>query len=281
MYWKRAGKTDYLIRISTKHTQKSLGPRTAETEAIYTQFFAKKTAAEEREAALRETIQHHQRLNRALHVGRAPTILVDILNVISTAGLSDCFTVVGTHALYAFEMAAGVRIMDSSAMETRDVDLLWHAKTRSVRQRHKIARVFYGGFVAQGGPTFAIRHDQKYTATNSKGFEVDIIRREIEGDDPHPVRLSEAEDGFGVTQAGNAGVLLSAPRFSSVIVSASGRMARMDTISPVVFSRFKRWLSEQPDRDPLKKLRDLRQAEVVDALVDEYLPHLRAEQKQS
>lgn len=59
------------------------------------------------------------------------------------------------------------------------------------------------------------------------------------------------------------------------------RMARMNTISPVVFSRFKRWLSEQPDRDPLKKSRDLRQAEVVDALVDEYLPHLRAEQKQS
>ena len=131
------------------------------------------------------------------------------------------------------------------------------------------------GLLQKVDPTFAVREDQKYTATNSKGFEVDIIRREVEGNDPHPVRLSDAEDDFWVTQARNAGALLSAPRFSSVIVSTSGYMARMNTISPVVFSQFKRWMSEQPDRDPLKRSRDVRQAEVVDALIGEYFPHLR------
>jgi hypothetical protein len=72
-------------------------------------------------------------------------------------------------------------------------------------------------------------------------------------------------------------MLLSAPRFSSVIVSSAGYMARMNTISPVVFSRFKRWLSEQDDRENLKRTRDKRQADVVDLLVEEYLPHLQIE----
>lgn len=278
MYWKRAGKTDYLIRTSPTNSQKSLGPRSAETETIYDKFFDRKTSAEQREAALRDAVQRHQRLNRALHVGRSPAIVVDILNAISNAGLSDYFTVVGTHALYAFETTAGVRILDSSAMETRDVDLLWDTRKRvQFVSDMKLQGSSMINLLKKVDPTFQIRHDQKYTATNSKGFEVDIIRREAEENDPHPVRLSEAENDFWVTQARNAAVLLSAPRFSSVIVSTAGYMARMDTVSPVVFSRFKRWMAEQPDRDPLKRSRDIRQAEVVDALVDEYLPHLRAD----
>jgi hypothetical protein len=28
------------------------------------------------------------------------------------------------------------------------------------------------------GPTFVVRQDQRYTATNNDGFEVDILRRE-------------------------------------------------------------------------------------------------------
>ena len=276
MYWKRTAQTDYLIRTSTSNTQKSLGPRTSETEAIYDSFFARKSTVEQRETDLRNRVRLNQRLNRALYVGRTPAIVVDILNTLATAGMADYFTVVGTHALYAYETAAGVRIMDSSAMETRDVDLLWDTRKRvQFVSDMKLQGSSMIGLLQKVDTTFAIRADQKYTATNSKGFEVDIIRREVEGNDPHPVRLSDAEDDFWVTQARNAGVLLSAPRFSSVIVSTSGHMARMNTISPVVFSQFKRWISEQPDRDPLKRSRDVRQAEVVDALIDAYLPHLR------
>jgi hypothetical protein len=276
MYWKRTAKTDYLIRTSPSNSQKSLGPRTAETETIYANFVARKTAAEQREADLRDRLNLNQRLNRALHVGRVPAIVVDILNVLATADLSDYFTVIGTHALYAFETSAGVRIMDNAALETRDVDLLWDTRKRvQFVSDLKLQGSSMIGLLQKVDPSFSIRADQQYTATNSKGFEVDIIRREREGDDPHPVRLSEFDDDFWVTQARNAGVLLNAPRFSSVIVATSGRMARMNTISPLVFSQFKRWLAAQTDRDPLKRSRDVRQADVVDTLVDEYLPHLR------
>jgi len=275
MYWKRTGQTDYLIRTSLSNTQKSLGPRTADTDAIYHKFFARKQSVEAREASLVEAVQRHQRVNRALHVGRTPGIVVEILNAIAHAGLSAYFTVVGTHALYAYEMAAGVRIMDSSAMETRDVDLLWDTRKRvQFVSDMKIQGSSMVGLLQKIDPTFVIRQDQKYTATNSKGFEVDIIRREAKENDPHPIRLSDAEDDFWVVPARNADVLMDAPHFSSVIVSSAGHIARMNTISPIVFSQFKRWMAQQPDRDPLKRSRDVRQADVVDMLVREYLPHL-------
>jgi hypothetical protein len=276
MYWRRTGKTEYLIRTSRSNAQKSLGPRTAETEAICASFVDRKNSAESRQSSLRQALLRHQKLNRVLHVGRAPAIVVKILSVLSAAGIAEYFTVVGTHALYAFETAAGVRIADASAMETRDVDLLWDTRKRvQFVTRMKFQRSSMVGLLRKVDPTFAVRDDQLYTATNGAGFEVDILRREVEDGDPHPVRLSDDEDDFWVVQARNAGALLNAPSFSSVIVSTSGHMARMNTVSPPAFSEFKRWLAEQRDRDPLKRSRDRRQAELVNALVDEYLPHLR------
>ena len=43
-------------------------------------------------------------------------------------------------------------------------------------------------------PTFERKDLHAETAINAKGFEVDFLRRMQEGDDPHPFKLSEAED---------------------------------------------------------------------------------------
>ena len=48
-------------------------------------------------------------MNRALRVGRMPTIAVAILSRLETADLDEYFRVVETHAPYAYEAAAGVR----------------------------------------------------------------------------------------------------------------------------------------------------------------------------
>lgn len=279
MYWKRQGKADYLIRTSPKNAQKSLGPRSAETEAIYEKFIARKVEAEARVGQLAAELSRHQRMNRALFVGRAPQILVDILNALSRAGLAEHFTVVGTHALYAYEAAAGVRIGSSAALATQDVDLLWDTRKRvSFATRMKVLGASMLGLLRKVDPTFEIRQDQRCTAVNSKGFEVDFIRREAAEGDPHPLRLTDDEDDIWATQAKRAGVLLSGPRFSSMIVSSSGYMARMETISPLAFVKFKRWMAAQPDRDPMKISRDSLQADIVEQLVEEYLPYLVAEQ---
>ena len=277
MYWKRQGKAEYLIRTSPKNAQKSLGPRSEETEAIYTNFVERKARAEARVGQLAEELSRHQRMNRALFVGRAPQILVDILNALARAGLAEHFYVVGTHALYAYEAAAGARFGTSDALATQDVELLWDTRKRvSFTTRMKNLGSSMLGLLQKVDPTFEIRRDQRYTAVNSKGFEVDIIRREALEGDPHPLRLTDAEDDFWAVQAKKAGILLSSPRFSSMIVSTSGYMARMETISPLVFVKFKQWMASLPDRDPMKKSRDRLQADLVQQLVDQYLPHLVA-----
>jgi hypothetical protein len=278
MFWKHQGGTDYLIRTSTRKAQKSLGPRSDETTRIYESFSSRKTQVEQRFSELTARLTHHQKLNRALQVGRAPRLLVDILNQIDRFGLSEHFIVIGTHALYAYEAAAGVRFGEADALATNDIDLLWDTRKRL----SFVTRMGYLGssmlnVIKKADPTFEIRQDQKYTAVNSKGFEVDIIRREAKDGDPHPLRLTDEEDDFYAVQARKAGILLDGPRFSVMIVSTSGHMARMDTISPVVFARFKRWMSEQPDREPLRRKRDALQAMRVEELVREYLPHLESQ----
>lgn len=274
MYWKHQGKTEYLIRTSRTNSQKSLGPRSEKTEAIYAGFSARKTQLVERLADLSKELIRHQRMNRALFVGRSPQILVDIINTLTEVKLSEHFTVVGTHALYAYEAAAGVRFVDAEALATRDVDLLWDTRKRVsfVSQMSELDTSMLG-LLKKVDQTFEIRRDQRYTAVNSKGFEVDIIRREASDGDPHPLSMTDKEDDFYAVQAKRAGVLLSGPLFSSMIVSTSGYMARMNTISPVAFAKFKRWLAAQADREPMKKARDTLQAQLVEQLVTDYLPY--------
>jgi hypothetical protein len=118
--------------------------------------------------------------------------------------------------------------------------------------------------------TFEIRDDQLFTAVNAKGFEVDILRREAADLDPHPLQLTDDEDDLWAVQARRANVLLGSPPFSAPIVSVTGRMARMTTISPTAFVDFKRWMASTVDRDPLKVSRDKLQASIVEELANRF-----------
>lgn len=273
MYWKRQGGSEYLIRTSPSNAQKSLGLRSPETEQIYSRFTERKTVAEARERTLADELVRHQRMNRALYVGRAPQILVDILSMLQRASLSEHFSVIGTHALYAYEAAAGVRVANPEALATQDVDLLWDTRKRlSFVTQMKLQGSSMISLLRKVDPTFEVRQDQLYTAVNAKGFEVDIIRREAIDGDPHPLQLTDNEEDFWATQARRAGTLLSGPQFSAIVVSSTGRMARLQTISPAAFCEFKRWMGTQPDRDPMKRNRDLLQAGIVEELIKEFLP---------
>ena len=273
MYWKKQGSASYLIRTSPNNSQKSLGPRSTETEAIYAKFSARKSQATQRLSDLSLELDRQQRMNRALRVGRAPRILIDLLNQLEKSGLAEYFTVVGTHALYAYEASAGVQFGHAEAMATRDIDLLFDTRNRLsfVTQMTKLGSSMLA-LMQKVDATFEIRPDQTYTAVNSKGFEVDIIRREVIDGDPHPLRLTENEDDFYAVQAQRAGTLLDGPRFSSMIISVTGHMARMNTVSPLAFVTFKRWMARQPDRNPMKRDRDMLQAALVEEMVEEYLP---------
>lgn len=272
MYWKRQGDYEYLVKTQPDGRQRRIGARSTETEKAYEEFTARKRDIEERLRSLRSALKDAERLNKALKVGRVPTPVLAVLQAIEDAGLGQHFTVVGTHALYAYETAAGVRIVQG-ALATQDVDLLWDARKR-VRfmtdlQRLEISML---GVLQRADPTFQRKEGQNETAINAKGFEVDFLRRQPEGDDPHPFRFSDDEADLWPVQAVRASVLTTAQRFEHVVVSATGRMALMRTIVPAAFVEFKRWMSTKAAHRPeAKRRRDVRQADIVQKLMDEGL----------
>ena len=278
MYW-HAGpasspESKYLVRTTPAGAETSLGAHTPELEAIYARFTERKRVSAERVSGLKAALVQQQRLNRALRVGRVDPLVIALLNRLTSTKLTEHFRVVGTHALYAYESAAGVRL-DAETLATRDIDLLWDTRKRIIFST-QLARVDSSmlGVLKKVDATFRMRKSQKYTAVNKDGFEVDIIRREREGDDPHPIKLSSDDEDFWVAQARRANLLLDSPGYSTVIVASNGAMARMNTVHPATFVVFKRWMATQPDRDPIKRRRDALQADTVQELLEKYLPNL-------
>lgn len=272
MYWKRQGAYEYLTKTTPDNRQRRIGPRSPEAEQIYADFTSRKRDTEARLKSLRAALTDAERMNKALKAGRTPALVVALLQTLEDAGIGAHFTVVGTHALYAYETAAGVRIVQG-ALATQDVDLLWDARTR-VQFMADMGKVEASmlGILRRVDPSFKRKDLHNETAINDKGFEVDFLRRMPVGDDVHPFRFTDDEGDLWPVQAPRASVLTDAPRFEHLVISATGRMARMRTVAPQSFVEFKRWMGKKaPNRPDAKRRRDLRQAEIVESLITEGL----------
>ena len=272
MYWKRQGEYEYLVKTLPDNRQTRIGPRAAKTEAIFKDFTERKTAIEARLKSLQGALKEAERLNKAVKAGRVPSKVVAVLQVLEDAGLGEHFRVVGTHALYAYETAAGVRLVQG-ALATQDVDLLWDAGRRVsfVTTMAKLDQSMLQ-VLQKAEPSFRRKEEQAETAIDDKGFEVDFLRRENADGDPHPFRFSSDEDDLWPVQAKRAAVRTSSPLFEHLVISATGRMALMRTIDPAVFVSFKRWMAAKAQNRPAqKRRRDVRQADIVEGLLKEGL----------
>ena len=276
MFWRTQGHSDYLIRESAGGAQKSLGPRSPETQDIYDRFQHRKGETSNRLAALTTSAHHQQRLNKALRVGRVPNIVVKTLNALEAAGLQDHFLTIGTHALYAYESACGVRFIPD-ALATQDLDLLFDTRKRMsfVSRMRRMDSSFIGA-LQKADSSFRVMPDQKQTAINDAGFEIDVIRRTAKDLDPHPFRMSADENDLWAVQVDGAEKMLSAPRFSQVVVAETGHMAVMNTMNPVTFVAVKRMIAAAVSRDPKKRLKDVLQADLVEGLIKTHMPQFAA-----
>lgn len=274
MFWVKKSGIHYLVRTSANGRQHYLGPQNDATVQIFEKWITAKEVARSRLKELSARFSEQQKLNRVFGVGRAPDIMVRLLTRLQETDLLKNFMVIGTNALYAYESAAGV-IFPDKAMETVDVDMLWDTRKR-ISFYTSLQRVGGSviGLLQSVDPTFRKREDQPYTAVNAAGYEVDVIRRDPSWGDPELLSLGLVEGDLVAAKASQAGKILAAGVFESLAVATTGRVARMRTIAPTDFIRFKRWLADQPDRDPLKRRRDRLQADLVDELVRNYLGNL-------
>lgn len=271
MYWKKEGGYEYLVKTYARNRQERMGARSTQTENIYEEFHKHKATREGRLDSLAAALNETQRQNKALKAGRTPEIVVALLNAVREAGLEEHFIVVGTHALYAYETAAGVRII-SGALATQDVDLLWDARKRVQfvvdldRDAGSVLAV-----LKRADSSFRRKSEegQNESAVNDKGFEVDFIRREVEDGDTHPFRFSADEEDLWPVRAQRASLLAQSPVFVHPVISATGRVATMRTVDPQTFVDFKQWMAKHAhNREPAKRRRDLHQAKIVQELMD-------------
>lgn len=162
----------------------------------------------------------------------------------------------------------------SDATATRDIDLLFdtrqHLAFLTTLRRLDMSFI---GVLRKADKTFRVRSDQLQTAVNNDGFEVDLIRRTAVGADPHPLKMSDAEEDLWAVQISSGNRLVSSRRFAQTVVSARGDMALMRTVHPLDFIQVKRALARSPARDPLKARKDALQAEVVQYLWQTYLQY--------
>lgn len=277
MLWREQAGRAYLIRTNTSGAQKSLGPASDANRLIYDRFVEGKEAIEDRQRSVLAQLRSQQRLNKALRIGRAPTILVRTLNALDESGLAENFMTIGTHALFAYETAAAVRFQPD-AMATRDIDLLFDTRKRLSFMSHmKFLDSTFIGALRKADPSFKVKWNQKQTAINKAGFEVDVVRRLAQDDDgPEAIRLSDRDDDDDLwpVQIGSGERILGARKFAQMVVDVSGHMAMMTTMDPLVFVKVKRALAGSSTRDPYKRRKDQLQADLVEELVTERLPHL-------
>ena len=96
MKWKNVSGHRYLIRGDSNGAEKGLGPWSEKNEEIFTAFQKRRETASERLKSLDAVLEKNRRLNRALRVGRAPVLLIELLRGLEEHGLSRYFRVIGT-----------------------------------------------------------------------------------------------------------------------------------------------------------------------------------------
>jgi hypothetical protein len=277
MSWKEVGGHTYLVKtfsdpVSGVKKMTSIGPRSPETEQILAEFQRYKAEAKERFEALNRRLAEQARLNKAVIIGRVPTIAAKVLRRLHRTGLlGHNVFVTGTHALYAYEAAAGVMV-DRDLTATGDLDLLMEARAKL---RLSISGLPAGGligllrevdrsFVKQG----------TFSALNRDGYGVDLIKAT-----PTPPWLDETS-GFGSEDLEAAAIpnmrwIQHSPKFEAVAIGEDGFPVPIACPDPRAFALYKLWMAtNDPDRDPVKRPRDRAQAEVVASIVHSYLPQL-------
>ena len=121
-----------------KGNGESLGPRSPATEKILEAYGAARKAARERLAGIEAQLAEQARLNKALRLGRVPTVVARILRELDRRQLRDSFTVLGTQAMYGYEAAGGVHFL-LELLASGDVDLLYDARRKVTLVSSKLA----------------------------------------------------------------------------------------------------------------------------------------------
>ena len=198
-------------------------------------------------------------------------MIARILRELDAAGLNKSFTVLGTQALFGYEAAGGVQFL-VELLALGDIDLLYDNRQKITLVSSKLDGLGLLGLLKRADRSFECIRKRGFRAANAGQFMVDLIMPPRGMHESDPVSFA-AED---LVAAGVPGLqwLLNAPKIDTVAIDEGGWPTPLRVPDPRAFALHKAWLASRPDRDPIKKPRDLAQAQAVAALVREQMPHL-------
>ena len=270
MRWKMVNDNEYLIRLrDAQGNGKSLGRRSAATEAIYERFQTGKQMARESYLGLSERIDTQGRLNRALRLGRMPTVVGNILLTLDEAHALKDLRVVGTHALFAYEAMAAAEFK-IELLASGDIDLMFDGRKKIALLAKKLEENNLLAVLRKVDKTFQVSSRDQFRAINKDGFMVDFITQDKGMYSVAPRKMSE--DDLLAVEVPNLEWLANAPRIEQVVIASNGHPVLMPVPDPRAFALHKAWLSQRHDREPVKKQRDLNQAKMLGECLRQYLP---------
>lgn len=277
MKWKTTDSGIYLIRVlDSRGTEKSLGRKSTEKETLFENFNAGKSRAQTRLESLKASLARMSGMAKAADLGRLPAIVGKILRKLNDEKLlGEHIMVVGTHALYAYEAAAGVQF-DSEMLATADVDLLIDSRKqlKLMITDPSIAESGILGLLCKADKTFRKLRTQAYTAANDQGFMVDLIKPALNPPWKKDALQDNDKNDLNPVEVPNLEWLLSSRRFGSIVLDTSGTPAKMVCPDPRAFAVHKKWISTQVEREAEKRSRDSFQAKAVIELTLSKFPHL-------
>ena len=279
MHWKKAKGRQYLFKTRDRYGYgESLGPRSAKTEKILADFQKAKKEAKNRLANLKNRLKEQSRFCKAAMIQRAPRIVTGVLRVLEQQNLlGQNILVIGTNALYAYEAAAGV-FLDRPLTATRDMDILWDVRPKlTLFAEDETDSIDLLDVLRKADKSFEPVAPGSFRAVNRDGYMVDLIKPEskpLTRNDP--VRTGGPGD-LKAAEIKSLHWLISSPKFSQVIIGDDGYPVSMVVPDPRAFAIHKVWLSEQTDREPVKKKRDEDQGLVIALLVIKYMPQYKFE----
>jgi hypothetical protein len=278
MGWRTSKGREYLVRQLVEgqtRQMRSLGPRSTETERLLEEFRDNKAGVKADRDQQASRLSEMARLNRALRLGRVPRTSAAVLRALERRQLlGRSVSVIGTHAIFAYEARAGL-FVDTDILATGDLDILYDARAR-LRLRAEEDPPSLRDALELADKTFKKVEDRSFRAVNSAGFYVDLIKAT-----PHDVMTSTEKDAIGgaddlhACHIENMRWVVNAPKFKSMAIGEDGYPVSMVCPDPRAFALYKLWMSlKDPSREPLKRKRDSAQATTVAAIVNHYMPDL-------
>ena len=254
MHWKKVKGREYLYKYRDRYGHgSSLGPRSPHTERLWAEFGRQRREIAALLGARRQQLAEAARFCRAALIHRVPEPVTRILRYLPPGDLTAApLMVIDTHALHAFEFAAGVFIgtpRDSPLFAGAAQGLTLAAAAAGVAGRRSCACCARRTALMKPSPATAARPSIKL------GFRVRLLRPPT----AHSGHRMVVRDAPGVTvpaESGDLAALMAAPKFSQVVIGRRGDPVTMVVPDPRALALHKLWLSQRQDREPADKERD-------------------------